>query len=228
MSRRRAELLSKRFEIWWSGFERRTRHDDPFDAALRLSVKLRRTRVADRPEFVNQLWEVLLQRRHAYGVALFFLDSLTDAQYLRSMAEYLVPLPPHQPHDEESHLADLVRILAAADMPGVLAPVEEYLLDRAIGPLWATVPWALWPHQTELFALAWLRYLREIQPNDWSTAMIIKSFLTEPDAVRLVRTTISQNHPEHWNSLREALLGEAEQVGWLSDEQRESLGRAVL
>jgi len=221
-------LLSSRFEIWWSGFERRTRDDDPFDTALRLSVKLRRTRVAERPEFVNQVWEVLLQRRRAYGVALFFLDSLTDAQYLRSLAEYLVPLPPNQPHDEESHLADLVRLLAAADLPGVLTPVEQYLLDRPIGPLWATVPWALWPHQKELFALAWLRYLREIQPNDWSSALIVKAFLTEPDAVRLVRTTISRDHPEQWDSLREALLGEAEQVGWLSEDQRESLGRAVL
>ena len=221
-------MLSRRFESWWNGFERRTREDDPFDTSLRLSVKLHRTRVADRPEFVNQLWEVLLQRQHAYGVALFFLDSLTDAQYLRSLAEYLVPLPPNQPHDEESHLADLVRILAAADIPGVLVPVEQYLLDRPIGPLWATVPWALWPHQAELFARAWLRYLREIQPNDWGTAMIVRSFLTEPDAVRLVRSTISGDHPEQWNSLREALLGEADRMSWLSDEQRESLGRAVL
>ena len=221
-------MLSRRFQIWWSGFERRTRQDDPFDTALRLSVKLRRTRVADRPEFVNQLWEVLLQRRHAYGVALFFLDSLTDAQYLRSLAEYLLPLPPNQSHDEESHLADLVRVLAAADIPGVLAPVEQYLLDRPIGPLWATVPWALWPHQAELFARAWLRYLREIQPNDWGTAMIVRSFLTEPEAVRLVRSTISGDHPEQWISLREALLGEADRMSWLSEEQRESLGRAVL
>lgn len=221
-------MLSRRFESWWNGFERRTRDDDPFDTSLRLSVKLRRTRVADRPEFVNQLWEVLLQHRHAYGVALFFLDSLTDAQYLRSLAEYLVPLPLNQPHDEESHLADLVRILAAADIPGVLAPVEQYLLDRPIGPLWATVPWALWPHQAELFARAWLRYLREIQPNDWGTAMIVRSFLTEPDAVRLVRSTISGDHPEQWNSLREALLGEADRMSWMSEEQRKSLGRAVL
>lgn len=221
-------MLSTRFESWWDGFERRTRNDDAFDTALRLSVKLRRTRVADRPEFVNQLWEVLLQRRHSYGVALFFLDSLTDAQYLRSLAEYLVPLPPNQSHDEESHLADLVRLLAAADMPGVLEPVEQYLLDRPIGPLWATVPWALWPHQAELFSRAWLRYLHEIQPNDWGTAMIVRAFLTEPDAVRLVRSTISRDHPEHWTSLREALLGEADQVSWLSEEQRESLGRAVL
>lgn len=221
-------MLSRRFESWWNGFERRTREDDPFNTSLRLSAKLHRTRVADRPEFVNQLWEVLLQRQHAYGVALFFLDSLTDAQYLRSLAEYLVPLPPNQPHDEESHLADLVRILAAADIPGILVPVEQYLLDRPIGPLWATVPWALWPHQAELFARAWLRYLREIQPNDWGTAMIVRSFLTEPEAVRLVRSTISGDHPEQWNSLREALLGEADRMSWLSDEQRESLGRAVL
>ena len=221
-------MASKRFESWWNGFECRTRSHDPFDTALRLSVKLRRTRVADRPEFVNQLWEVLLQRQHAYGVALFFLDSLTDAQYLRSLAEHLTPLPPNQPHEEESHLADLVRILAAADMPGVLTPVEQYLLDRPIGPLWATVPWALWPHQAELFARSWLRYLREIQPNDWGTAMIVRSFLTEPDAVRLVRTTVSQDYPDQWLSLREALLGEADQVRWLSDEQRDSLGRAVL
>ena len=177
---------------------------------------------------MNQVWEVLLQHRGDYGVALFLLDSLADPIYLRALAERLLPLPALQCHDREAHLADLIRILAAADVPGVLAPVEQYLLERPIGPLWTTVPWALWPHHQELFATAWIRYLREMHLADWSTTAVAKTFLTEPEAVRLVRSAILREHPERWVSLRDALIGEADQVGWLSEEQRESLDRAVL
>jgi len=221
-------LPAKRFEIWWNGFTHRARDAGSYEIAERLRGKLRRTRVADRAGFLCDLWEVLLQRRHDYGVALFLLDALTDAESLHELALKLSPLPELQNPDEEAHLADLMRVLAAAGGPGLLRPVTEYLLDRSMSPEWTTVPWALWPHQKELFARAWQRYLRETQPADWNDGSIVKSFLAEPDAVRIVRSKVAPEHPEHWDTLRAALIDVADQVGWLSREQRASLDRAVL
>lgn len=221
-------MVSRPFEKWWKRFECRLEDEEPYKTASRLQRKLGRMRVAERPEFLLQLWEVLLQHRHAYGVTLFLLDAVTDLVQLYEMAERLTPLPSLQPPDEEAHLADLIRILAASDVPGLGPPVEAYLLVRPIGPFWATVPWALWPHQKKLFTRAWQRYLRETQPTEWNATLIVKSFLTEPDAVRLVRSAVARQHPEDWEPLRLALIGEADQVGWLSEEQRESLDQAVL
>ncbi len=221
-------MNSKRFDIWWDGFQRRVADEEPFEIANRLRRKLCRTRVTEREEFLRRLWGVLLQRRRAYGVALFLLEGVKDLAQLRQLARKLMPLPGLQARDEESHLADLLRLLAAADVPTLLPPVEAYLLERPIGPYWATVPWALWPHQKELFARAWQRYLCETQPSDWNAALIIDSFLTEPEAVSLVRTMVAAVRPESWEFLRQALIGEAGQVGWLSEEQRESLDQAVL
>ena len=221
-------MADRRFEAWWDGFTRRARHAGAYDTARRLQDKLRRTRVAERSEFLRDLWEVLLQRRREYGIALFLLDALTDPEGLQELATHLLPLPDLQSSDEEAHLADLMRLLAAADDPTVLPPVREYLLERGISPEWTTVPWALWPHQKDLFAQAWQRYLREKQPGDWNCSAMVKSFLAEPDAVRIVRSKVAHEHPEHWDVLRAALIDEAEHVGWLSREQRASLDRAVL
>ena len=218
----------KSFDTWWSGFERRACDAGPHETAERLRGKLRRTRVAERPGFLCDLWQVLLQQRRDYGVALFLLDALTDADCLHELALRLCPLPGLQSPDEEAHLADLMRVLAAANDPDLLLPVTQYLLERPMSPEWTTVPWALWPHQKELFARAWQRYLRETQPADWHDGLIVKSFLAEPDAVRLVRSKVALEHPEHWDTLRAALIDVADQVSWLSREQRASLDRAVL
>ena len=220
--------LDRRFEAWWDGFTRRAGHADPYETAHRLRGKLRRTRVSERSEFLRDLWEVLLRQRREYGIALFLLDTVTDPAGLYELAARLSPLPELQSSDEEAHLADLIRLLAAAGEPALLPPVREYLLERAMSRDWVSVPWALWPHQKELFAQAWQRYLRESQPDDWNGTPVVRSFLAEPDAVRIVRSKVAGEHPEHWHVLRAALIDEASHVRWLSREQRASLDRAVL
>ena len=220
--------MDRRFEAWWDGFTRRAVHVGPYETAHRLRGKLRRTRVAQRSEFLRDLWEVLLRRRREYGIALFLLETVTDPAGLHELAACLSPLPELQSPDEEAHLADLMRLLAAAGDPALLPPVREYLLERGMSRDWVFVPWALWPHQKELFAQAWQRYLRETQPGDWSGPAVVKTFLAEPDAVRVLRSKVADEHPEHWHVLRAALLDEASHVGWLSREQRALLDRAVL
>lgn len=221
-------ITDRRFESWWRQFGRRVEGEEPHEIARRLRVKLKRTRVAERPRLLRKLWVGLLQDWRAYGVALLLLDHLKDVRLLHELARGLVPLPSLQSADEEAHLADLMRILAAADSTALLPPVECYLLERPIGRFWSTVPWALWPHRPGLFARAWRRYLLDLRPSDWNPPEVLECFLSEPEAVRVVRAAIVDEHPDGWNVVRDALLGEARQVGWLSDEQRESLDRAVL
>ena len=220
--------MDRRFEAWWDGFTRRAGHAGPYETAHRLRGKLRRTPVAERSEFLRDLLEVLLRQRREYGIVLFLLETVTDPAGLRELAARLSPLPGLQSSDEEAHLADLMRLLAATGDPTLLPPVREYLLERSMSRDWATVPWALWPHQKELFARSWQRYLRETQPHDWSGTAVVESFLAEPDAVRIVRRQVAGADPEHWDVLRAALIDEAAHVGWLSREQRASLDRAVL
>jgi hypothetical protein len=217
-----------RFQAWWRQFERRTDGEDSHQIARRLRAKLRRTRVAERPEFIRGLWDVLLRQRRAYGVALLLLDDLKELERLHELARSLVPLPGLQSPDEEAHLADLLRVLAASNVRELLRPVEAYLLKRPIGPYWATVPWALWPHRKRLFTRAWQRYLGDVRPTDWKSTEVVECFLTEPEAVSLVRDAISGRDPQNWTHLRDALIGTADHVGWLSAEQRESLDRALL
>jgi hypothetical protein len=219
--------MTNGFERWWRAFQSRTRGEDPHRVAGRLRAKLRRTRVAERPVLRQRLWRALLRERHDYGVALFLLASESDHTCLGELAAFLTPLPELQSRDQESHLADIVRLLAATDVAPLLRPVEAYLLRRPIGPHWATVPWALWPHRKHLFARAWQRYLREVRPDHWNSSQVLAAFLAEPEAVRVVRRTVAREQPENWSSLREALIGVADRVEWLSREQRESLDRAV-
>ena len=215
------------FDSWWSRSRRRLSAEDSYDTAWRLRRKLRRIRVAERHNFVNRLLDVLLREERAYGVALFFLEGLSDPVYLVRIAEGLRPLPGLQSDDEESHLADLLRILAAAAGPALPPVIEEYLIDRPIGPHWPSVPWALWPGHKELFASAWHRFFTEHHPEDPPAQPIVQAFLTEHEAIRRVRPALAAASPELWAALREALSRLAGRVGWLAPEQRENLERAL-
>jgi hypothetical protein len=215
------------FDRWWERFRRQTAGEEPYETARRLRRKLRRIKVAERPEFVGRLLHVLLRKDRAYGVTLFLLEGLTDPAYLGTFASKLRPLPGLQSDDEESHLADLVRVVAAAGDDTLLPVVEEYLLRRAVSPHWSSVPWALWPHRRELFRKAWRRFFLDHDPADWTGTLIIRSFLTEPEAIREVREVLVADSGERWDALREALIRQAGVVTWLSPDQRDALDRVV-
>ena len=214
------------FENWWAEIQRHPgglRATEAHATARRISRRLRALTNADHSEFVDQLMQVLLERHHAYGVALFLLEGISDPAVLDMIARHLQPLPGRQCDDEEAHLADLIRVLAAANDASLMPVARDYLLQREIVPGWATVPWALWPHNKELFGDAWARFFRERDPAEWTSTLIIKSFLTEPDAISVVRKRFDGGSGRHWAALRDALLRQAGLVGWLSAEQRAEL-----
>jgi hypothetical protein len=152
---------------------------------------------------------------------------LSDPIYLDRIAEGLRPLPELQRDDEESHLADLLRILAAAAGSSLPAVIEEYLMARSIGPHWPSVPWALWPGQKDLFASAWSRFFLEHHPEEPQALPVVQAFLTEHEAIRRVRPALASASPVRWAELREALNDQAGRVGWLAPEQQEALERAI-
>jgi hypothetical protein len=200
---------------------------DAHEAARRLGRELRGLEASKRPAFLDQLLVALLQERHAYGVALFLLERLTDRATLEKLHERLRPLPGLQTDEEESHLADLIRILAATGDRSMTPAVEDYLLQREPSSQWSTVPWALWPHNCELFARAWLRYFGERDPADWTGTFVVRSFLSEPAAIDVVKQQLSRAAPERWALLRKALLHQAGSASWLSVEDRAELDRSL-
>ena len=220
-------MSSVDFNRWWDHFRRSAAGEEPHESARRLRRKLRRVKLADRPAFIGRLLEVLLHRERAYGVALFLLEGLTDPAYLGVIADHLQPLPGPQSDEEESHLADLIRVVAAAGDDRLLPVVEEYLLTRSIGPHWSSVPWALWPRRRELFVLAWRRFFLEREPTEWTGTLIVRSFLAEPEAISEIRAALAAVAEDRWKALREALLRQVGEVTWLSPEQREALDRVV-
>jgi len=219
-------VQSAEFKTWWEALEREPGWlVDPHEAARRLRTRLRGTGREQRRAFLEELMPALLQRHHAYGTAFFLLAAVTDRGSLETFARHLLPLPERQSDDEEAHLADLVRVLAAANDDRLLPAVEAYLLEREIGAQWTSVPWALWPHRETLFALAWTRFLMETDPIAWRETL--RPFLTDPAAIRAVHRHLGRRSVKRWQLLCEALLGLTDSVTWLSAEQRADLDRVV-
>ena len=213
---------------WWLGFQAGLdRGDDPYDAARHLRRRISGLDAGERQEFLLAALDTLLVERHAYGVVFFLLEGISDPAFLTEIATRLEPLPALQSDDEESHLADLIRILAAAGEPDLMPPVETYLVKRAMGPQWASVPWAIWPRRPGLFGKAWVRYFVEHDPADWRHTLVIKSFLAEPEAILAIREPLEHESAKAWKALREALLRQAGSPSWLSEGQRDALDRAV-
>lgn len=213
---------------WWEEFRPGLDGEiDPCDTARIIQRRLRDVDEAERPAWLDRIFEHLLRVRRAYGVCLFLLEGIADPGYLRVIARYLQPFPATCNDDDEGHLADLIRILGAADDRELLPAVETYLLERDPAPPWSTVPWALWPHRTDLFAQAWSRYFSSEAPADWQNTLVIRSFLTEPEAIGVVRGRLEPEDVERWRVLRDALLRQAGSSSWLSEEQRDALERTV-
>ncbi len=215
------------FESWWQEIVKESGiFDDPRETARQIGERLRELPDERRSRFLEPLTRTLLRERRAFGVVLFLLDETSDRSALFAIGRHLLPFPTLQPDDEEAHLADLIRILAAVDDPELLDGIERYLLEREIGPYWSSVPWALWPHRSELFARAWRRFLREKGTDAGPSNLITRAFLSEPAAIREVRRQLNDS-PDCWLALRAAVERQARIVGWLSDEQREALDRSL-
>ena len=213
---------------WWRGFQAGLDEgSDSYDAARELRRRIGGLDVDERQEFLLAALDVLLVQRHAYGVIFFLLEGISDPSFLTEIASRLEPLPSLQSDDEESHLADLIRVLAAAGDAELMAPVETYLIERPIGPHWASVPWAIWPRRPKLFGSAWVRFFVEHDPADWRHTLVIKSFLAEPEAILAIRVPLEHESAGAWEALREALLRQAGSPSWLSEGQRDALDRAV-
>jgi len=201
---------------------------DDHAAAAGLAAALDGLDAAAQRNVIDGWLESLLRAHQAYGVTLFLLGRLTDPAALESLAVHLVPLPPRVADDEESHLADLIRVLAATGDAALLGPVESYLVARPIGPLWPTVPWALWPHCDELFVAAWARFFVAVAPARSTAPAVLEPFLAEPSAVRAVTRHLAGSRSTRWKRVRAAIAGLAEESGWLSPEQRADLRRSLL
>jgi len=217
------------FKSWWEATSARLAdYADDREAARHIRQRLNGLAEEQQHAHFSALLAELLGRRHDYGVALFLLEGVSEPAWLDDFARHLLPLPAEVSHDQESHLADLVRVLAAAGSDELIAPIRAYLLDRPIGSHWSTVPWALWPAHKELFGRAWRRFFIQHEPTDWKNTLVIKSFLAEPDAIDKVRETLEIDCAEVWVALRAALLRQAGLASWLSEEHRAALDRALL
>jgi len=213
---------------WWKSFQKRLEPGhDPHELFDELRGRLDELPPREQRNFLRRVWNVLLQRRRAYGVALFLLEVLTEPAILHEIAEMLEPFPATLTEEEESHLADLLRILAAADDKELLRPVERFLLEYEIGSHWATVPWALWPHRKVLFARVWTRFFNDVEPNAWRHPLVVKPFLGEPSAIGAVKRRLSKSSAERWGELRDVLRRQAELADWLNPKQRAAIDRVL-
>lgn len=221
-------MTSPSFETWWKRFRASVRRGaDAKETAQTLRRHWLGLAETDRRPYLDRALQRLLQRQRHYGVALFMLEAVTDPAYLGEFHRHLQPLPGLQPEDEESHLADLMRILGAAGDAALTPAIRAYLLERPIGPYWSSVPWALWPHERRLFGEAWTRFFLEHDAGNGNLGGVLRAFLTEPEAIGSVKRFLAPASASHWEGLRQALKRQAGGAQWLSAAQRRALERAT-
>lgn len=204
------------------------RTTDAHDLAARLAHALHGQSRGTRLRAIEVWLPILLGQRRAYGATLFLLGRISDPATLVLVARHLEPLPARVDDDEEAHLADLMRILAASRDPASIELVQRYLLEREIGAWWHTVPWALWPARRALFVAAWARrFSLSVAPASWVEADALEPFLAAPGAVRALRQTLEPAGGSAWVQLRDALAELAHAATWMSPAQRTRLWRAL-
>ncbi|MGH9970482.1 MAG: hypothetical protein ACREBG_22200 [Pyrinomonadaceae bacterium] len=213
------------FDELWKGFISPEYKDSGFENVREIRNYLHRLPDHKRAAFLDELVSVAIAGKEGYGIALSVLESESMPQHVRVICEYVTRVL-NDPMLQENDLVGFLRILASDKFGQCLAPVETYLLKRRIGPYWNSLPWALWPHQPELFARAQGRYFTTRPSDEWRHSVIPQAFLTRADALALVKQRLSEVSGNAWHELRNVLLKQLD-AEWLNESDRKSLSEVL-
>lgn len=210
------------FSQWWAEFAREHRGDrDGGNRAVQdLVDSVRKLEATGRHDFLDELVRIALA---GHSVAAAALEECAQAPQVETLCTHLSPLPTPASSGDEWRLASLLRILAADRQQACSLPVEEFLLRRHITACWPSVPWALWPHNTELFVAAWTRYFSNQPPARWFDTAIVQAFLEHPDALAELRKGLATTGSEGWKALSSSLHHQLENAQWLHENTRVQL-----
>jgi hypothetical protein len=219
------------FDCWWAEFLQRMERDreDGYDAARRLrDFYIPQLSNRKRQAFLDELLGVAIDSRPGAAFALHLLEDQAQERHTAAIAEHVAPLPPPGSHQAEERICNLMRVLASDRSCAFRDLVEEYLLRRKIGPHWDRLPWALWPHDPNLFARAHKRYFIEVPAAEWKHTAIVGAFLHHADAIGLVRDQLLPRAEGAWSEFREAISAQLQAgFGWTSGVDREAVVNAI-
>ena len=210
------------FDQWWAEFshEHRGDRDGGYRAVEDLVRFIGELEATDRRSFLDELLVVALG---GDSVAAAALGKCAEAPQVAALCAHLSPLPGPVSLSDESRLVTLLCILGADPHQACSSPVEEFLLRRGITVYWSSVPWALWPHNAELFVRAWTRYFSTQPVATWSDTSIVQAFLSHPDALAELKKELAVTNSEAWEALSSSLHQELENASWLPKDTRVQL-----
>jgi hypothetical protein len=214
------------FEAWWSDYLTRTAGVRDAGAVIDdLRARLARLPAAERALLEDGFVEVVLGRREGWSEAAGALEGRLTRAGCSRIAARAVSLQ-RASLEDESYEAQLMRLLAASPACEEAPVVRSYLLDEPIGMYWSTVPWSLWPRDTDLFIAAQMRYLAERGPESVRGTAVIQSFFNTPTALALLKEALVRSDRQAlWERFRRAALDTRDT--YLDDEKRHEV-EAIL
>ncbi len=84
----------------------------------------------------------------------------------------------------------------------------------------------MWPHNPDISTRAWVRYFSSVPQSVWQNTIIIQSFLTSVDALRVLKAKLLKDSPVTWDNMKMSLVEQADAT-WITEEQR-ALVKSVL
>lgn len=208
------------FDELWESFHAYER-ESPFEVIVRVKKYLKGLDVSAQSRFLDCLVHIGLNGDH---LALSILQSEAELKQLQAISEALKNAKmPHASDIEASALRSaLIRIIAADKTNSFGELVEKYLLVEDIGLYWPNVPWALWPHNKNLFCKAWLRYVQMKPQREWQDTVIAQAFIGEIEALGALKEFFLKTSSSDWEKLRDAISLHKD-ASWLTELQKNAL-----
>jgi len=94
----------------------------------------------------------------------------------------------------------VLRVLARDPSGEFLGAVDAYCSGE-VDAWFTSVAWALWPHHKDRFSRCHARYFAEKPRTEWSGTLVVDAFVNRPEALRLVRDQLLNQHPAIWNAV---------------------------
>lgn len=210
------------FPDWWHKFyeDHRSDKDGGYDAVAELVRYVRALEAETRADFISGLFDVISSDGPGWGIAVAALQDEATPDEVRRLLRILPIQSCEAPNDSS---LEVLRLVARRDPKGPGRPFLEAVLRNAeLSPLWAGLPWSLWPHEPDLFTTAWCRYFTQVDPARWRGTVIPQAFLSRPLAVAALREQLESQNPSAWQSLRLALTEQVD-ASWLDPDAKRSL-----
>ena len=198
-------------ENWWIDLSKQYRNymGSGFDLIEHLDNSIQQSDRTEKIEVINFLTQKAINEDDGYAIALSVLEKhcTDDCLELIFKKTKLIDF-------DDEKIIPYLNVIGKKGTDKNKQLLADFLLSDNLNKNHSLVQWAVYPTFPDLFAKAYSRYLVETNYKEWTGSAIVQAFMTQPQALEVVRDFLKVNNHKVWQYLKNDLHKELTKDLW--------------